>query len=143
MSSLLVDTSVLIKWFHSEGEGEVPEARTLRDAHLGGDLEVLILDLAIYEVGNILVRALRWNAAEVAGQLDDLLTICGPPMIMVAPWLSAAAEIGVSHGLSFYDAAWCAAAQGLEVPLVTADQALIRAGCAQSATDTAAQLGLL
>ena len=143
MSSLLVDTSVLIKWVHSEGESEVPEARALRDAHLGGYLEVLILDLAVYEVGNVLVRALRWEAAEVAGQIDDLLTICGPPLIMAAPWLSVAAEIAVSHRLSFYDAAWSAAAEGLEVPLVSADHALIRAGRAQTATAMTAQLGLL
>ena len=143
MSSLLADTSVLIKWFHAEGESEVPEARALLDAHLGGELEVLILDLAVYEVGNVLVRALRWDAGKVADQLDDLLTICGPPLIMAVPWLSAAARTAVSHGLSFYDASWSAAAAALEVPLVSADRALIRAGRAQSPADMTAQLGLL
>jgi hypothetical protein len=33
MIHLLVDTSVIIKWFHSEGEAELAEARALRTAH--------------------------------------------------------------------------------------------------------------
>jgi predicted nucleic acid-binding protein len=51
----LVDTSVLIKWFHSEGE--LPHARALRSAHVAGELDAHILDLATYELGNVLVRA--------------------------------------------------------------------------------------
>lgn len=142
MSSLLVDTSVLIKWFHSEGESEVREARALRDAHLGGRLDVLILDLAVYEVGNVLVRALGWEAERVSDQLDDLLTICGPTLIMTAPW-STAARIAVDHGLSFYDAAWSATAEGLGVPLISADRALIETGRAESATEATRRLGLI
>ena len=32
MTTLLVDTSVLIKWFHSKGEPELREARAIREA---------------------------------------------------------------------------------------------------------------
>lgn len=48
---------MLIKWFHSEGEGELPHARALRSAHVAGELDAHILDLATYELGNVLVRA--------------------------------------------------------------------------------------
>ena len=83
------------------------------------------------------------GGSKVADQPDDLLTICGLPLIMAAPWLSMAAEIAFSHGLSFYDAAACSAAEGLEVPLVSANHALIRADRAQSGTAVTARLGLL
>lgn len=46
---------MLIKWFHSEGE--LPHARALRSAHVAGELDAHILDLATYELGNVLVRA--------------------------------------------------------------------------------------
>ena len=72
MTRLLVDTSVLIKWFHSEGEHGVPQARALRTAHLNGDLDAHVLDLAYYELGNVLMRALGWTPDDVADQLDDL-----------------------------------------------------------------------
>ncbi|MGL4177420.1 MAG: hypothetical protein ACRCSN_15235, partial [Dermatophilaceae bacterium] len=82
MTQLLIDTSVIVKWFHSDGESELSAARTLRRAHLAGDLDAHMLDLAAYEVGNVLVRALRWEPSEAADQLDDLHTILGPPLVM-------------------------------------------------------------
>ena len=58
MTHLLIDnTSVLIKWFHSDGERELEQARALRSAHVTGELDAHMLDLASYEVGNVLTRA--------------------------------------------------------------------------------------
>jgi predicted nucleic acid-binding protein len=88
VTRLLVDTSVLIKWFHSDGESEVPQARALRTAHVNGQLDVHVLDLAYYELGNVLIRALGWTAGDVADQLDDLTTILGPHELAV-PLVSA------------------------------------------------------
>lgn len=123
MTHLLIDTSVLIKWFHSEGEGELREARALRSAHVAGELDAHVLDLAMYEVGNVLVRALHWDAAEVADQLDDLRAVVGPPLVVTAAWLRHAAAFAHAHALSFYDASWAATASGLGIPLVSADRA--------------------
>lgn len=142
MTRLLIDTSVLIKWFHSEGESELPQARALRSAHVAGDLEAHMLDLALYEVGNVLSRALRWRAADVAGQLDDLQAILGPPLIMTPPWLRRATTLAELHTLSFYDASWAAAASELGVPLVSADQRLLDAGLAESASAITTRLRL-
>ncbi|WP_375475700.1 hypothetical protein [uncultured Jatrophihabitans sp.] len=57
MTRLLIDTSVLIKWFHDAGESELAEARAIRGAHIHGDLDAHVLDLAIYEVRNVPARA--------------------------------------------------------------------------------------
>ena len=132
MTTLLVDTSVLIKWFHSEGESQVGEARALRENARRGDIETRVIDLAFYEMGNLLLRSLRWSGSDVADQLDDLIVICGPPLAVGADWLRRAAVIGAANGLSFYDACWAAAAQALGVSLVSADTKLLRAGLAES-----------
>ncbi|WP_068397538.1 type II toxin-antitoxin system VapC family toxin [Kribbia dieselivorans] len=142
MRDLLVDTSVLIKWFHSEGEGEVAEARAIRDAHVRGDLDVHVLDLAMYEVGNVLIRGLGWSAGDVADQLDDLVAIVGTPMAMPPEWFREAALLAERHTLSFYDACWAAAAVTLGVSLVTADRRLTAAGLAETATATTTRLNL-
>src|ERR1700722_14403278 len=113
MTRLLVDTSVLIKWFHDTGESELAEARAIRDAHLNGDLDAHVLDLAIYEVGNVLARALKWTAADVSDQLDDLLVIVGSPIVMAQGCLREAAVLAETQVLSFYDASWAAAAAAL------------------------------
>jgi predicted nucleic acid-binding protein len=142
LTSVLVDTSVLLKWFHSTGETELAAARALRGAHIADRLDVHILDLALYEVGNVLVRSLRWPAGEVANQLDDLVTIVGTPLVSSAEWLRDAAGLATEHQLTFYDAAWAAAARGLGVVLVSADRQLLGAGLAESATATAQRVGL-
>jgi predicted nucleic acid-binding protein len=142
VTRLLVDTSVLIKWFHEAGESELAQARAIRDAHVRGDLEAHVLDLAIYEVGNVLVRALHWPAGDVADQLDDLLAITGAPMAMTRGWLRDAAVLAQDHSLSFYDASWAATAAGLGVPLVSADRRLLATGLAESPSDIAARFRL-
>ena len=142
MTSVLVDTSVLIKWFHATGESELGAARALRDAHVSNQMDAHILDLALYEVGNVLIRSLGWPPDEVADQLDDILAIFGRPLLSSSEWLRAAAEVAAAHRLTFYDAAWVAAARGLGIPLVSADRQLLAAGLAESATTAAQRLGL-
>lgn len=143
MTHVLVDTSVLIKWFHEEGEPELVEARAIRDAHIAGHLDAHMLDLAIYEVGNVLARALRWRADDVADQLEDLAAIAGPALVMSQAWFREAARLTEVHGLSYYDACWAAAARGLEIPLISADRQLLAAGLAESASDSAFRLRLV
>lgn len=142
MTHLLIDTSILITWFHSEGEQHVEEARALLGAHVTGGLRAHVLDLAIYEMGNVLLRALHWRADDVADQIQDLLLICGPPLPMAPDWTRNAAKLAEHHGLTFYDAAWAAVARGLNLPLVSGDRQLLGAGLAISAPEAVQRLGI-
>lgn len=142
MTTLLVDTSVLVKWFHSEGESELGEARSIRNATQIGEIESRVIDLALYEMGNVLLRALRWSASDVANQLADLVVICGPPLALAAEWLSQAAELAERHQLTFYDAAWAAAAKALDVSLVSVDAQLLASGLAESPSEVVQRLRL-
>ena len=142
MTRLLIDTSVLIKWFHSDGESELTQARALRSAHVAGELDAHMLDLASYEVGNVLSSALRWTGADVADQLDDLQAILGPPLVMSSVWFRNAALLAHTHALSFYDASWAAAAGELGIPLISADRRLLAAGLAESPTEITSRLKL-
>jgi predicted nucleic acid-binding protein len=134
---LIADSSVLVKWFHTVGEDEVAAAEAVLRAHRAGQVNVKILDLVIYELGNILLRSLRWPAKEVADQLEDLLVMCGPVLMLEPAWRRDAAELAQLHRLTFYDAALAAAARGLDVPLISADRQLLASGLAQSLTSWA------
>lgn len=142
MTRLLIDTSVLIKWFHEAGESELADARAIRDAHIRGDLEAHVLDLAIYEVGDVLARALRWTSSDTSDQIDDLLAIVGTPITMAQAWFHHAAELAEAHTLSFYDASWAAAAAALGIPLVSADRRLLSAQLAEAPSAVATRLRL-
>ncbi|MHB1498063.1 MAG: type II toxin-antitoxin system VapC family toxin [Acidimicrobiales bacterium] len=142
MTALLVDTSVLIKWFHGEGESQVAEARALREATRRGEIEARVIDLALYEMGNVLLRSLHWSGPDVADQLDDLVVICGSPLAVAPNWLRQAALMGATKGLTFYDACWVATAQALGISLVSADAELLDAGLAESPRAAARRLRL-
>jgi len=142
LTTLLVDTSVLIKWFHGEGESELAEARSIREAAAAGEVHARIIDLALYEMGNVLLRGFGWGASDVADQIDDLIVICGPPLAMAAAWLRQAAALGAAHRLTFYDAAWAAAAESLGIALVSSDTQLLATGLAESPAAVAEHLRL-
>lgn len=82
---MLIDSSVLVKWFHREDEAEVEQAEALRLARRNGVIRARMLDLAVYEVGNVLVKVLEWQPRAVADQLDVLRTVCGDPLVLKTP----------------------------------------------------------
>lgn len=140
MTTLLVDSSVLLKWFHEEPDPHHRPARALRSAAQSGRLQARIIDLALYEVGNVLLRRLGWSGADTARQLEILTDLCGAPLVLGAEVLALASRVGADHGLSFYDAAWAAAAEAFGVPLVSVDGALVAAGLAELPSAAATRL---
>lgn len=133
MSDVFVDTSVLMAWFHEEGEHDVEAARALLAAHQEKVVRARVLDLAVYELGNVLTRSLRWPAARVADQVEDLLVIVGAPAILDPAGRVTAASLAAEHGLTYYDASWAAVARVEQAPLVSADRELLGAGLAVTA----------
>ena len=143
MTGLLVDTSVLVKWFQEQDETEVPAARALREAHVAELHTVKLLDLSLYELSNVLLRRRHWPAADVADTIDDLAALVGGMIPFATAWARDGFVLAEQHGLTSYDACWVAAARHLGVSLVSADRQLLDAGLAASATSAATRLGLL
>ncbi len=129
-TDVVCDTSVVLKWFHEEGETGVAEARALLEAHRAERLRAWVIDLTFYELGNVLLRARGWSATDVAARLDDLRAICA-----VAPLgateLRIAARLGEAHSLTFYDALYAAAAQTRDAALATDDGELLACGAGE------------
>lgn len=141
MSDIVCDASIVLKWFHDEGEADVDDARRLLVAHRSGSVTAWVLDLTFYELGNVLLRALGWSAADVADQLDDVRAVCS----LLAPSAveqRLAAELAEEHALTFYDAAYAAVARSRGAALATADTALLEAGVGESPAAVATRLGI-
>jgi predicted nucleic acid-binding protein len=136
-TEVVADASVVLKWFHAEGEEEVEAARRLLDAQRDRTMLVRILDLTAYEIGNALFRGRPRLAAErVAEVLDALPAIC--PAIASEPAdLAHAARLAEEHGLTLYDAAYAAVARRRGAELVTLDGQLLRAGLGRRPSELA------
>lgn len=141
MTDVVCDASVVLKWFHEEGERDVEEARSLLRAHRSGAVTAWVLELTFYELGNVLLRALGWRAADVAEQLEDLRAVCSTLPVGTAEQ-RLAAQLAEEHTLTFYDALYAAAARSRGSALATADQALLAAGAGEAPAAIVERLGL-
>jgi predicted nucleic acid-binding protein len=124
---VICDASVVLKWFHGEGEEEVEASRALLDMHRSHVIALSALDLTAYEVGNALLRGVGVGAAQVTAVLDALDIIC-PRLTLTPSELSDAALLADRHRLTMYDAAYAAAADSRHAELATLDRALLQAG---------------
>jgi predicted nucleic acid-binding protein len=138
----VVDTSVVVKWFHTTNEAEVVEARALLAAHRDEALTAHLPELLAYEIGNVMIRSLGFTASTAADQIDDLLVMCGPFLQPAPAWYRIGAELAEQHRLSFYDAMFVATARALDCPLVSADKKLLAAGLAEAPSGYTRRIGL-
>lgn len=121
MSELVLDASVVLKWFRGAGERHVDEARAIRAAYEEGALVVWAPPLLQLEILNVAGR--RWELGEdalvaLAAALDDLgFELLEPPLEDVARW--------IARGLTAYDAAYLAVAEAASVELVTDDDLVV------------------
>lgn len=123
-AKIVVDSSVLIKWFKSRNEDLLAEAHALLDEVERRPLEVHVPALLLYEIGNILLVKTRLEPAALKNAIDRLEALplsVAPP---ATPLLKRAARLGRDLDLTFYDASFLALAVELDSPFVTADRRL-------------------
>jgi predicted nucleic acid-binding protein len=123
-AKIVVDTSVLIKWFKTRDEDLLKEARTLLEVVETRRLQVHVPALLLYEIGNILLLKTRLGVAGLDGAIEHLETlpfIVAPP---ATPLLKRAARLGRELALTFYDASFLALAVELDCLYITADRRL-------------------
>lgn len=123
-AKIVVDTSVLIKWFKTRGEDLLKEARALLKEVETRPLEVHVPALLVYEIGNVLLVKTRLGPAGLDDAIEHLETlpfVVAPP---ATPLLKRAARLGREFALTFYDASFLALAVELDCPCVTADRHL-------------------
>lgn len=119
---IVVDTSVLVKWFKRRDEELLSEARDLLAQIEKQGVEVHVPALLLYELGNILLLKTGLGLAgldEALDSLEELPCVVAPPAF---PLLRRAAQLGRRFRLSFYDASFLALAVELDCPLITADR---------------------
>lgn len=121
MREVVLDTSVILKWFGRYDERHAVEARSLRREFETGRLLVFAPFLLQLEIVNVAARRWRWNEAALLGLADAVkelgLAFRDPELERVARW--------ASRGLTAYDAAYLAVAEEEAVSLITDDTLIL------------------
>ncbi len=128
---VVADTSVALKWFHSESEQEVEEARALLSAHRERRIVLHILDLTLYELGNALLRGRPSFKGERTAKVIEALAEMCPAVAPTITDLRQACRLAEEHGLTLYDAAYAAVAERRDALLATLDDQLLSSGLGQ------------
>jgi predicted nucleic acid-binding protein len=117
----VLDASVVLKWFRADRERHHDSARSLRASFEAGQLAVLAPPLLRLEIVNVAGRRWHWGEAalvDLAIALEELgFEFEEPELARVASWTAG--------GLTAYDAAYVALAEGRAAALITDDDFVI------------------
>ena len=121
---VVVDTSVVVKWFVEEEYSR--EARLLRNAYADNLINIAAPSLLPYETLN----ALKYSGAFGEEELKDIARVLEDFQFTLFNLQSELAtksiELAMRKGVTIYDASYVALAQILGVELYTADEKLIK-----------------
>ena len=121
MNQAVLAASVVLKWFHSAGEGHVEAARQLRAQFEAGELRALAPALLWLELLNVAARRWGWPQSQLeqlAVTLEQLgFEVLEPELARVARW--------AANGLTAYDAAYVAVAEHAGAQLITDDEQIV------------------
>jgi predicted nucleic acid-binding protein len=121
VTETVLDASVVIKWFRSQGERHVDPARALRRSFEAGELIVFTPPLLRLEIVNVAGRRWRWDEAalvDLAVALDEIgFEQTEPDLVRVAHW--------TARGLTAYDSAYVAVAEAVGTRLITDDDLIV------------------
>jgi predicted nucleic acid-binding protein len=119
---LVLDTSVVVKWFVRPPEEDLEAALEVRRRVVEAKLNLIIPDLLFYELANVLRYQPQLAVEEVAKALDTLETM----ELDVRPFSYAlgkeAVRVAKTTGITAYDAYFIVFAEAFECPVLTADR---------------------
>jgi len=121
MSEIVVDTSVIVKWYIPEQHHE--QARALRDAYLDGKFDLVAPALMPFEA----VNALKYSGHYEGERLEEASKSLPEYGIDLIPFnkTGPVAEIANNLDITIYDAAYIALAQKFDTKAYTADGNLL------------------
>ena len=120
-SRVVIDTSVIFKWFVAYGENGLDEAWSLLRDHQQGPVTLIAPALAAVEVTNLL-RCSGIGADDARALLNDFELAHVVAFETTPDRLQRALSCAFENCISVYDAIFLSLAQEFDCPLVTADR---------------------
>lgn len=121
---VVVDTSVLIKWFSDEQQ--TSRALELREGHVRAAIRIVCPDLALYEIANALRYNKKLSSLDIAQATDSLFSIGISILVPTQQVLREAVTHALRYNITVYDAYFLALTKELGTEYVTADEKLFR-----------------
>ncbi|HDM22824.1 type II toxin-antitoxin system VapC family toxin [bacterium] len=119
---MILDASVIVKWFTREEKRE--EALRYREMFINDEIEIVVPDLILYEIGNALRYNPSFNDEDVRLAVRSLIDLGINIIIPTTEILDMAINLAFKYDTTLYDSVYLALAEILNDTLVTADKNL-------------------
>ncbi len=117
---IILDTSVVIKWFSEEEYTD--KALEIRERIRMGEEKVVVPDLLLYELANALKYNPNFDADDVSDALTSIFDIDMDIVTPIPETINSAVTLAFEHNITVYDAFYVALAKETELTFVTADR---------------------
>lgn len=124
-SLVVLDASIVIKWFHEEAGTD--KAVKIQEQIARGEIRAIVPPLLFYEVANVLTLKAGSNIEEVISAHQVLENLPLQVVEVIHTTLEEAIRLASQHKLSVYDAVYVALAILSGAILITADEKLVKA----------------
>lgn len=120
MERLSLDSSVAIKWFNEEEDTD--KALKIRNAHVNGNMELVVSHMLFYEVVNALRYKPDFNVTHIKRAINALFKLHMKISDFNERILERSSEIAFNENITVYDAIPVAIAEKEKTLCVTADE---------------------
>lgn len=121
MEKIILDASVIIKWFTREQDSD--KAIVYLKSFYDNEIAILVPSLLFYELGNILLnkKSSKNRVTEIKKKLQGLQLEVKD---MGIEWFQKIYENSLDYSISFYDASYITLMQNKNCKFITADKKL-------------------
>ena len=124
MSEIVIDASVVVKWFIEENNSD--KARFLRDKFIDGKIELIVPSLLYFEVLNALKYSQLFDPSEL-NDAGESLENYGFKVITIKKEIRKhMIKVAADHEISIYDASYLGLSISLGKVFCTADEKIIK-----------------
>lgn len=119
MKTLVIDTSVIVKWLNKNHEADTEKADIILEDVKNGQAELIAPELAKYELGNVLLKGKQLTPSEAYISLGTVYSL---PITFVTESEETTKETynyAFNYGITYYDASFMAVAKQYRAMLVT------------------------
>lgn len=119
MKTLVVDTSVIVKWVNNHKEENAEKADEILEDAISGQAELLVPELAKYELGNVLLKGKQLNPNEANISLGTAYSLPITFITESEELAKATFQLAFNHGITYYDASFMSLAKQYNATLIT------------------------
>ena len=119
MNTLVVDSSIIVKWINRKDEENLEEADQIIEDMKNGKVDIIAPEIAKYEVGNVLLKGKQLTPSQASA---SFVTAYSLPVKFITESEDLAKEtfnMAFDLGITYYDASFLSLAKFYDAILVT------------------------